>query len=72
MNNLELKDTNAEIAVPRLALRPKDAAIALGISERLLWTLTKAGEIPHVRLGRAMIYPVDSLRAYLASRVDGP
>jgi len=53
--------------VPRLALRPHEAATALGISERLLWTKTKAGEIPHVRFGRAIVYPVDQLRAYLAN-----
>ena len=52
--------------IPRLALRPNEAATALGISQRLLWTKTKAGEIPHVRMGRAIVYPVESLRVYLA------
>lgn len=50
----------------RLALRPRDAARALGISPRLLWTLTQAGRVPCVRLGRAVIYPVDGLSAWLA------
>ena len=36
----------------RLALRPKEAARALDISERLLWSKTNAGEIPCVRIGR--------------------
>lgn len=50
-----------------LALRPKETARALGIGVRLLWTLTNRGEIPHVRLGRAVVYPVDALREYLAN-----
>ncbi len=48
--------------IPRLGLRAKDAAIALGISERTLWTLTNTGEIPHRRIGRAIVYPVEGLR----------
>ena len=54
-----------------LALRPKDAAKALSICERLLWTLTKRGEIPHVRFGRAVLYPVDALREYLREKAHG-
>jgi excisionase family DNA binding protein len=51
----------------RLALRPKDAAKALGIGQRLLWTLTHEGAIPHARMGsKAIVYPVDALRAWLA------
>ncbi len=53
---------------PRLALRPKEAAQALGIGERLLWSKTNAGEIPHVRIGKAVVYPVDLLRDWLAEQ----
>ena len=35
----------------RFSLRPKEAAQALGISERLLWIKTNCGEIPHCRIG---------------------
>ena len=48
-----------------LALRPKDAAKALGIGERLLWSKTNAGEIPHIKLGSATLYPIDALREWL-------
>ena len=54
---------------PRLALRPKEAAKALGIGARLLWSLTNQGLIPHLRLGKAIIYPVDLLRTWLADQV---
>lgn len=54
--------------VAALALRPRQAAEALGIGVRLLWSLTNCGELPHLRLGRAVVYPIDALRAYLAER----
>jgi predicted DNA-binding transcriptional regulator AlpA len=57
--------------LPRLALRPKDAAAALGIGERLLWEMTNRKEIPCIRIGRCVVYPVDSLRGWLADQVEG-
>ena len=58
--------------VPRLALRPKEAAAALGIGERKLYELTKAGEIPHVRLGGRILYPVGLLTRWLEAWAVGP
>lgn len=43
----------------------------LGISERLLWTWTNAGQIPHVRIGARVLYPVDALREWLAEQITG-
>lgn len=60
----------APSTVPRLSLRAREAAEALGISERLLWSLTNQGVVPHVRLGRAVLYPVDLLRDWLAERAS--
>lgn len=54
---------------PHLALRPRQAAQALGIGERKLWELTQAGEIPHARLGKAVIYPVSALERWLSDQV---
>ena len=58
-----------------LALRPRDAAKALGISPRLLWDLTAPrGPIPVVRVGsgkrRACLYDVDALKAWLKQNAD--
>lgn len=53
---------------PRLALRPKEAARALGIGERLLWSLTNQGLIPHVRLGRTILYPISAVEVWLAEQ----
>ncbi|MBX3408126.1 MAG: helix-turn-helix domain-containing protein [Phycisphaeraceae bacterium] len=56
---------------PSLALRPKDAAKALGIGERALWQFTKDGVIPCVKLGRCRLYPVALLQAFLAEQAKG-
>ncbi|WP_428387342.1 helix-turn-helix domain-containing protein [Mucisphaera sp.] len=58
---------------PPINLRPKDAARALGISRRKLWELTadQGSGIPHLRLGRAVLYPVDALKAWVAARTEG-
>ena len=53
---------------PVLALRPKRAALALGIGVRKLWELTNRGEIPHARLGTAIVYPVTTLREWLQTK----
>lgn len=63
-------DAQSASETPCLALRPRDAAVALGIGERLLWSKTNAGEIPHVRIGRAVLYPVESLRQWLLEQVE--
>ena len=60
----------SEPETPCLAMRPREAAKALGISERLLWEWTDRGVVPHVRLGKAILYPVDSLRDWLQKQAQ--
>jgi excisionase family DNA binding protein len=59
-----------EYEAARLALRPKEAAKSLGISERKLWSLTTEGKIPHARFGRAVRYPVKELEEWLSGQVQ--
>lgn len=40
----------------RLLLKPDEAAAALSISPRLLWSLTKKGRIKCLRVGRVVRY----------------
>jgi hypothetical protein len=54
-----------------LALRAPAAAKALGIGVRLLWSKTNAGEIPCVRIGRTVVYPVHLLRDWLTQQATG-
>ena len=62
-------DTPAVLLDTRLALRPGEAAEALGICPRTLRKI--APEIPRVWLTRKIVvYPVDSLRDWLRDRAD--
>lgn len=49
-----------------LALRSKEAARALHISERKLWEMTNRGQIPHLRVGRVLLYPIAAIEKWLA------
>ncbi len=61
----------AEPATPVLALRPREAAAALGIGTRKLWELTASNSIPHVKLDRCVLYPVAELQRWLSERAEG-
>jgi len=55
-----------------LALRPREAAKALGISERMLWSLTAPrGTVPAIRIGTCVLYPVAGLQAWLDRQAQG-
>jgi hypothetical protein len=67
--------TMATQPVESLALRPRDAAKALGISARTLWGLTAPrGPIPCLRVGhgkrRTVLYPVADLQAWLSRQAE--
>jgi excisionase family DNA binding protein len=57
---------------PPLALRIREAARVLGISQRHLWELARRGDVPHVRVGRGrrviLLFPVTGLQAWLDSQ----
>ena len=61
---------------PPLALRPRDAARALGVSPRTLWQWTRDGLVPCVRVGtgrrQTVLYPIPTLTAWLAARAAAP
>lgn len=51
--------------IMRLLWTPKEAAAALGISPRLLWSKTKIGEIPCLRIGKAVRYSPAALQKWI-------
>jgi hypothetical protein len=63
----------ASVSSP-LALRPREAAKALGISPRLLWQLTRDGYVPCVRVGsgtrKTVLYPVADLQTWLTRKAQ--
>jgi len=58
--------------VPPILLSLKDAARALAVSDRSLWEWTKAGKVPHIRLGRRVLYSPDDLRRWVEGQRHGP
>lgn len=48
-----------------------EAASLLSISRRKLWSLTTAGEIEHVRIGRAVRYSIEALRKFANANTSG-
>ena len=55
----------------RLGLRPAEVADVLGISERSVRQVLP--ELPHLRIGTAVVVPVDALRDWLRSHAQqGP
>jgi excisionase family DNA binding protein len=59
-------------AAAPLLLTPREAAEALAVSERTLWSLTwPRGPIRAVRIGRSVRYAPDALRAWVDAQSDG-
>ena len=54
--------------ITRLLLTPPEAAAALRISARLLWSKTKLGEIPCVRIGKAVRYSPAALQQWIQTK----
>jgi excisionase family DNA binding protein len=57
--------------LPAISLRPWEAAQALGVSLSTLERYTRSGELRAAKIGRCTVYPVDVLKAWLASRMEG-
>ena len=62
-------------SIESLALRPREAAKALGISARTLWGLTSPrGPIPCLRIGhgkrQTVLYPTAMLEQWLAEQAE--
>jgi excisionase family DNA binding protein len=68
MDSKTFYSDDASAALTPLSLRPREAAAKLGISVSTLERLTKAGEIPRVKVGNTVLYTVESLERWLKSR----
>lgn len=50
----------------KLTYNSKEAAAALGVSLPTFYELSNRADFPAIRVGRRVLVPVDSLRAWLA------
>jgi excisionase family DNA binding protein len=53
---------------PRLLLRISEAAEAVGLAKSSLYLLIRRGEIPTVRIGKAVRISTDDLRSWVETR----
>ncbi len=53
---------------PNRLFRAREAAQYLGISERSLWTLSNMGDLPVIRIGRAVRYDIRDLDQWIEER----
>lgn len=56
--------------VPRVALQPREAAQAVGVSERTMSAWLNDGTVPSVKVGRCRLVPIDLLRRWLAEQAS--
>ena len=56
------------MAIEPLALRPVDAAKALGVSLSTFERLVKSGELPYVRINNARVFSVEALQEWLREK----
>ena len=54
----------------RLALRPKEAAAALGIGNNAIYELCNRSGFPVIQLGNKKLIPVDGLRRWLEEQTE--
>jgi Helix-turn-helix domain len=54
-----------------LVVDATEAAQMLSIGKRKLWSETNCGNIPCVRIGRAVRYSIESLREYVRNQSTG-
>ncbi len=58
--------TGNSVETNRLLVPSRDAAQMLAVSERTLWQLRQKGEIPFLRIGKLVRYPVADLEDWIA------
>jgi excisionase family DNA binding protein len=52
----------------RLALRPSEAAEAIGVCRQTVYALVRRGELPVLRIGTAVRIPTESLRQWIRTK----
>lgn len=67
--NLEAWKKNLVELIPRVSLRPAEAAEALGVSERTLSDWAKEDGFPILRIGGVRLIPTNELRQWLTDQI---
>ncbi len=61
-----LNNASSEPAkIERLTVNAQEAAEMLGVSARTVFQLTKAGKLPHKKIGARVVYSIEALRRFV-------
>lgn len=59
---------NQPAAMKPLLLSIKETAFLLGVSERTVWSMVQERQLPHVRVGRRLLFSRAGLEAWIAAQ----
>jgi excisionase family DNA binding protein len=68
---MERKSALASETAARDTYRPREVAPRLGVSIPTVYRWIERGELPSIRIGRAVLVPAEGLRLWIASRTTG-
>lgn len=72
IQHLRNSSDNGNVETNRLLLTEAQAATALGVSRRTLFSLRSDGKIPFVRIGKCIRYSVEALKEWIANQNENP
>lgn len=72
IQQLHNSSDNGNVETNRLLLTEAQAATALGVSRRTLFSLRSDGKIPFVRIGKCIRYSVEALKEWIANQNENP
>ena len=55
----------------KLLLSIRELAKVLGVCERTIFTLTQENQLPHLRIGRCVKYPVSEIEKWIEAQTQG-
>lgn len=55
----------------KLCINAVELSEMTGLSLSMIRKLTRCGEIPHIRIGRRILYPLTGIEGWLDSRTEG-
>ena len=56
--------------IPRVALRPRESAKSIGVSQGTFDGWIRNGLLPHIRRGAIVLVPMSKLKKFLAKEAD--
>lgn len=54
-----------------MTLSVREAAQQLGVGRNRVYDLIRAGDLPHLRIGKTIRVPTEHLAAWIAARTEG-